>query len=413
MTLEELEQALSNCVRCGRCLAGCPLYDVIRKEGASARGKLALLHSELKGQADLAGRMKDLLSYCLSCGACQERCVNQVKADELIEAGRALVVENRGLDGVKRMLVRDVLSRGPLSRSALKSRPLWEKKVSPESGLHFRFPLPGLDRSRWLPPLAEKPFLNGSSNREIPEGDGPVVALFVGCVANYIHPATARAAVEVLEAAGARVVIPPEQVCCGKPASGSGDQETALFLARKNRAAFSRFQYDYLAAFCSTCSGRLKQYGEMEGLEGVNWSGRVRDLSELLIQDLNWRPGGGRTADSSKPLKVFYHDPCHLRRKQGIHREPRELIECLPDVSLVGAEQPPRCCGYGGLFNLWHYDLSQEIFQRRFDSLVSFEPEVIVTPCSGCLLQFEDGLRRMNSGMRVSSLVELIAEYGL
>jgi len=240
------------------------------------------------------------------------------------------------------------------------------------------------------------------------------VALFVGCVANYLYPRSALAAVRVLEAAGARVVIPPDQVCCGKPALGSGDAKTALYLAQKNLTAFEANTIDYVVAFCATCSAQLKEYARMDGLTaGTGWVNRVRDMSELLVKELAWKPLVEQTGKEPEPLRVFYHDPCHLHRKQGIIEEPRTLIRTLPGVHLVGADQPPVCCGYGGLFNLWHYPLSQDIFQDRIDAVTPFNPDVLVSACSGCLLQFEDGVRRLGLGAKVSSLVELLASRGL
>lgn len=408
MNIQEIQNELSKCVKCGRCLAACPTYTVTRREGLSARGKLALLEFELGGEADLARRMKDLLSHCLQCGACAEVCASDVHADELIQVGRALAVQDRGLADIQRLLARDVMKRGPLTRTAIKSRKLFLKNVPPESGLHFRFPLPGLDPERWLPPLAPRPFLDNLPPAHESPGKGPRVALFVGCVSNYLHPDTARAAVSILEAAGARVYIPPSQVCCGKPAFGAGDMETAASLAQKNIAAFNPDEYDYLVAFCATCSEQLKGYHRLEGVEVKGgWTDRIRAFSEFLVllSDLNLQS----EAEKEEPIRVFYHDPCHLRRKQGIYKEPRALLKALPGVELVGEDLPPACCGYGGLFNLWHYDLSREIFKKRAETFIPLDPDVIVTSCSGCLLQFEDNIHRLGLRQKVSSLAEFIA----
>ncbi len=406
MDIENLQKELNKCVKCGRCLAECPTYAVTRKEGLSARGKLALLGAELAGEADLARRMKDLLSHCLQCGACSEGCASDVHADELILGGRFLAVKDRGLTGIQGLVARDVMKRGPLTRTALKSRKLFLKNVPPESGLHFRFPVPGLDSKRWLPPLAERSFLDDFHPDRESLGKGPRVALFVGCVANYLRPETARTAMNILEAAGARVHVPLAQVCCGKPAYGAGDMETALNLSGKNLSVFNPDEFDYLVVFCATCSEQLKGYHRLEGLDVTGeWTEKIRDFSQFLIDDLDWRP----EPDQAARLRVFYHDPCHLRRKQGIFMEPRALIESLPGVELVGQDLPPSCCGYGGLFNLMHYDLSREIFKTRIEGLLQFKPDAIVTACSGCLLQFEDNIRKLGLGLKVLSLTELIA----
>ena len=82
-------------------------------------------------------------------------------------------------------------------------------------------------------------------------------------------------------------------------------------------------------------------------------------------------------------------------------------------VELVGADQPPVCCGYGGVFNLWHYPLSMDLFARRAETIAPLAPRLALTTCSGCWLQFEDGIRRTNSPFSVLPLVEILAARGL
>jgi FAD/FMN-containing dehydrogenase/Fe-S oxidoreductase len=67
----------------------------------------------------------------------------------------------------------------------------------------------------------DAPWKSGASApRQGREEDGalaPEILLWPDTFNNYFHPATARAAVEVLEAAGFRVLLPRTQLCCGRP----------------------------------------------------------------------------------------------------------------------------------------------------------------------------------------------------
>lgn len=418
MNHDEFQAALDGCVRCGRCLSVCPIYKLTVYEGSAARGKLSLLRAELGGEADLAGRMKDLLSYCLLCGACAESCAGGVRGDDLIKEGRFLAVRQSGTARLQGLLSKDLLARGALVRTLWKGRSLFLKDVPKESGLHFRFPVPGFDKRRWLPQPAKETFLNSlkKNKRDLSQSpeSGPRIALFVGCVSNYLRPESAESGIALLKAAGARVVIPEGQVCCGKPAAGAGDEGTADYLARRNIKAFDPSEFDYITTFCATCSEQLKEYGHNQKLKGGNsLAEKVRDFNDLLANVLNWFPPKDLNPPTGEELKVFYHDPCHLRRKQGIYREPRSLLEALPGIKLVGADQDPACCGYGGIFNLWHYDLSRDIFNVRTDGISPHSPDMVVTSCSGCWLQFEDQARALGAGYKVKPLVELLAEKGL
>jgi glycolate oxidase iron-sulfur subunit len=376
-----------------------------------ARGKLSLLKAELSGEADLERRMADLLSHCLLCGACAEFCTTGVKGDELILAGREMANRGSGPAWLRSLLTRDLFGRGPAARGLWKSRELFLRKVPPDSGLHFRFPLSRILGDRHLPPLAERSFLEELRDRKPLAGQGPRVGLFVGCVSNYMRPETARAAVRLLESAGATVVVPENQVCCGKPAAGAGDAKTAAMLARKNLTAFNPDDFDYIATFCATCSEQLKHYAKLDVEGGEALAAKVTDLSVLLAGELGWRPN--IVDPAGETVRVFYHDPCHLRRKQGVVHPPRKLIESVPGVELVGADEPPVCCGYGGVFNLWHYDLSRDVFAKRAESMGKYAPDLAVTACSGCWLQFVDCLYRLGDPVRVVPLAELLAERGL
>ena len=93
-------------------------------------------------------------------------------------------------------------------------------------------------------------------------------------------------------------------------------------------------------------------------------------------------------------LTVAYHDPCHLRIGQGVTEAPRRLLQALPGVRLVEPAHPGRCCGHGGDFNLSHFSLSMNILERRVKDFEKVLPDRIVTGCTGCLLQFAEGISR-------------------
>jgi cysteine-rich protein len=55
------------------------------------------------------------------------------------------------------------------------------------------------------------------------------------------------------------------------------------------------------------------------------------------------------------PMRVAYHDACHLAHAQGIRRQPRELLAAIPNLTLVPLAENEVCCGGAGIFNLgWH-----------------------------------------------------------
>ena len=70
---------------------------------------------------------------------------------------------------------------------------------------------------RQIPTFAPQTFTSWFRQRGVRNTDKPQVLLWPDTFNNYFHPATAQAAVAVLEAAGYQVVIPSQPLGCGRP----------------------------------------------------------------------------------------------------------------------------------------------------------------------------------------------------
>jgi Fe-S oxidoreductase len=75
----------------------------------------------------------------------------------------------------------------------------------------------GMASERTIPTFAPTTFQRWFARRPAQQSSGPPVLLWPDTFDNHFHPHVARAAVEVLEAAGHRVVVPRESLCCGRP----------------------------------------------------------------------------------------------------------------------------------------------------------------------------------------------------
>ncbi len=98
------------------------------------------------------------------------------------------------------------------------------------------------------------------------------------------------------------------------------------------------------------------------------FSDSVTDISHFLVSDLNLTSELRKNSPGNKLRPVItYHDPCHLKRTLGIHKEPRELLKALPNFIFTEMPDASRCCGMGGTFSITHYDLSMNIVKRKVD----------------------------------------------
>ncbi|MEK6560598.1 MAG: heterodisulfide reductase-related iron-sulfur binding cluster, partial [Nitrospirota bacterium] len=243
------------------------------------------------------------------------------------------------------------------------------------------------------------------------------VGFFAGCLINYVMPDIGLASLKVLEKAGADVIVPHGQTCCGMPAISMGDFEDAKALALKNLEVFEAHDLDFITTSCATCTDGLKrkfrQLLEDEGPEMKKrvdvFCGKVRDITDLLVNELKLTAVMSDLKTSEGGAVVTYHDPCHLRRGLGIKDEPRELIE-IAGFRIKEMKHPCRCCGLGGSFSITNYELSTEINMLKAEDIKGTGAEIVATACPGCMVQLRDGLHKIDARVDVKHVVELLAE---
>ena len=415
--MTEVQEEARRCVKCGNCLAQCPVYLETLEEPLAARGKMALVESLKEGDPEYTKRYYQILSQCLLCGTCTENCPNGVCGDEIIRDARALLVKEKGLTLSKKAIFKYFLDTDRLMPLVLKGaaslQHLFLEKIPEESGLRLRFPMPFIDSKRFIPPIARDPFLDIHSGWVRAEKETMRVGLFVGCVSNYLFPRISQATLDLFVGNGISVYIPKEQKCCGLPAFGSGDEDTPRSIARRNIEAFAEENLDQVVAHCASCAAMLKLdypllFGEDDPFraKALAFSEKVSDASRLLAQIPDLKRKGN--SPGNKVLRVTYHDPCHLRRKLGIFKEPRDLLQSTPGLEYVEMRDANRCCGQGGSFNVANYDLSLKILDRKTSAIEDSGADIVTTTCSGCLLQLMDGIHQAGLKKEVHHLVEMV-----
>ncbi|MBI5047925.1 MAG: (Fe-S)-binding protein [Deltaproteobacteria bacterium] len=443
-TLKQFTDEINKCVLCGTCRSVCPTFGVVNREPASARGKVALCGAFLNKEIGLSDGFIKQMNECVQCMACRTACPNDVNVPDIILAARAKIAKEKGLPFAKSFILKNILDSERLMPTAMKFasklQGLLFKGVPEESGLHRRFSLPLIDERRLVPPLADRFFLEeqrargkGEIASALPRNDitpnpelrtlnsKPRVGFFAGCLINYMLPNIGEASLKVLEKAGASVIIPYDQHCCGMPALGMGDVETAKSLVIKNLEAFEQYDMDYITTACATCGDGLKRrFKELLSDEGEDvrkrverFAGKVRDITELLVNELRIQNSEFNRKSkivNSKSEIVTYHDPCHLRRGQGIADVPREIIE-ISGAKLKEMSHPCRCCGLGGTFNITNYDFSMAINRDKAEDIKNTGADIVATACPGCIIQMKDGLHQLGADTKVVHVVELLASH--
>jgi glycerol-3-phosphate dehydrogenase subunit C len=215
------------------------------------------------------------------------------------------------------------------------------------------------------------------------------VVYFSGCYANYFDPQIGVALVEVMETNGIEVLV-AEQNCCGMPMMSNGDREGAKKNFHKivqSLAHMASPDLDIITT-CPSCNFMLKKEGLpfFDSEEARFVSSRILDAPEYLVR--LFRQGRLDTRFRQTPLKVMYHNPCHLK-VQGIRRESVALLELIPGIGV--SKVVDSCCGMGGSYGMKaaHYDLSVKIAQKLWGEIEDAEVDRVVTECGTCMLQIE------------------------
>jgi glycolate oxidase iron-sulfur subunit len=409
-SLKDFEQVIRQCVKCGVCQAHCPTYQVSKKEGAVARGKIALAAALLDGETGLEERLQQDIGMCLMCGSCVNKCPNKVPTNEIVGAIRREITAEQGLSpigkGVSTLLSSKVLMK-TLSKSGAMLSPLLLKKVPETSGLRLRFPT-SVMKDRTVPKIAFRNLFDRVP--EFLEGlpDKPVVGFFAGCSITYAYPEIGEVMVSILHRMGYSVYVPRSQQCCGIPALSSGNGQLVEELAESNVSAFKKRELQHIITACASCNGGIGEYYKTMKADYDDFTGKIIDFSVFLKQAGLFTELAGMEKWPER-TKVTYHDPCHLKT-QGITREPRELLRSLPNVDFIEMENASSCCGLGGTFSVYHYDSSKAIGARKVPGLRESGAELIATACPGCIMQLQDIINHAGLKVRAVHLLELIAE---
>jgi glycolate oxidase iron-sulfur subunit len=233
------------------------------------------------------------------------------------------------------------------------------------------------------------------------------VALLAGCAQQVLSPDINAATIRVLSRQGFDVVIPPAQGCCGALAWHVGNGPLAKTQARVNIKAFE-VECDAVLSNAAGCGSGLKEYGlilkgETDEDAGKKFATRVRDVCEFLDEVGLIDPPA-----LSSPMRVAYHDACHLAHAQGVTSAPRKLLRSIQHLELAELEQSEICCGSAGTYNIDQPVLAGELGKRKAESVIATGASCLVTGNIGCMVQIHQSLAKLGHPLPVLHTIQLL-----
>jgi glycolate oxidase iron-sulfur subunit len=398
------QTVVDDCVHCGFCLDSCPTYALWAQEADSPRGRIVLIEEALGG-AEVTEELVSHFDSCLGCMACVTACPSGVRYDRLIERVRPQIERNHERSGADRALRLLLFETLPHPRRLKALAPMLN--AARRIGADKRLP----ERLALIAKVAPRAPSRAARRAEIPERTPAAgarrgrVGLLLGCVQRVFYPEVHQATVATLAAEGFEVLAPRAPDCCGALELHAGEEEAAVARASATIAAFGALgELDHVVVNAAGCGSSMKDYGELLGTPVArDFSARVLDVSELLAGLEPRAPRG------PVPLRVAYHDACHLAHAQGVRSEPRALLEAIPELELLEvAVEREICCGSAGIYNLVQPHAAAELGERKARHLIDTGADAIAAGNPGCAAQLDLHLRELGHPLPIHHPVELV-----
>jgi Fe-S oxidoreductase len=331
----------------------------------------------------------------------------------LIKEVHAKVQQEEG-HPIKSLMLAKVLKSRKLFHTLLRSAQLAQKPMT--GGTPYLRHLPQIfareHNFKALPAITEKPFRDRWPQIK-PRVSAPRlrVALFSGCVQDFVYPEQLEAAVRLLADQSVAVEFPMDQSCCGLPVAMMAEKEAARDVARQNVQAIDPRKFDYIVTLCASCASHLKKAyprilaaDRQVGSLVADFSSKIVPFSFFMHDVL------GVSAQSFKVSgkKVTFHAPCHLCRGLEITEAPRNMIRTA-GFEFVPAAEEQTCCGFGGTYSSKFPEISAQILDKKLDDVSRTGAELLVTECPGCVMQLRGGAVKRNADFKVMHLAELMA----
>ncbi len=388
-------------------MQGCPSVSRYNWHAYSAGGKFNIAYSLLKERIEIDETFLDIIYKCLMDGSCDISCKVQQDLEPLqhMQELRIKCVEDGQLIPAHMMVIDGLKKEDNMMQSPRAERGRWAE---------------GLDVKRVTEEKAE-------------------VLFHAGCRYSYdkdLWP-IARAGITLLQKAGVDIgIMGMNEVCCGGRAYELGYAGELIKFAEHHIDALQAAGIKVLVTPCSDCYASFKVlYDKLDKKLGVEVFHITQYLEKLINE-------GKLILKKPLPLKVTYHDPCHLGRlgepwihwngkevkagvqmilhdppkkfrrgANGVYEPPRNIIKSIPGLEFVEMyriREYAWCCGAGGGVLDAYPEFASWTGAERLREAKAVGAEAIVSACPWCKRNFLDAAKETGDKIEVLDIIELV-----
>jgi glycolate oxidase iron-sulfur subunit len=371
------------------------------------------MKAALDGRTPIDATFRAHMDSCLGCLSCVTACPSGVQYGRLIESTRPAVERSATRSTADRFYRRLLFALFPhprrlriLAMLIRAAQATGAQRIVRALGLTRLLPARLAALERLTPALVPAD--------RVPEVVAAVgerratVGMLLGCVQREFFPAVNAATARVLAAEGCEVHAPAAQPCCGALLLHTGLVDAAKDCARRMVDTFDLTRLDRIVINAAGCGSVMKEYGLLLR-DDPGYAEKARRFSERCV-DIAEMLGSlePRAQRHPIPLRVAYHDACHLQHGQGIRAQPRRLLGAIPQLELKEIREAEICCGSAGVYNLLEPGPAAELRDRKVARILESGGDVLVSSNPGCLMQIASGLESAGRPLPVLHLIELI-----
>ncbi|MBD3298601.1 MAG: response regulator [candidate division Zixibacteria bacterium] len=225
-------------------------------------------------------------------------------------------------------------------------------------------------------------------------------------------PRTIADAAKIFYAAGEHWTMPSEGWDMTNFGLFSGDDDLGGAVARRLYEKVSDLRGKTLVI--SECGHGYRS----TRCEGPNWA--KQDINDFAMESsvstmLRYIRDGRITVDKTRnTTPVTFHDSCNNARSCGFFEEPRELLNlvCSDFREMYPNRAENYCCtGGGGAMSMSEYTPRRlKSAKIKAEQLKATGAKIVVTSCHNCVDGLSDLIRHYNLDMKVTQLVNLVAD---
>ena len=404
---DSLLELTDHCVSCGMCLPSCPTYALANAESESPRGRIALIRAILQEHIDAGEKAQEHLDHCLLCRRCERICPANVSYAELMDGMREYLQKSPGRK-----------KGGAISRlvyTALRSRKRWSAflllglrlersgilaAVSRISSGRVASDIQRL-RTRILPMITRpEPLRSHYSAIGTSLGE---VALFTGCMQEWVSADTIRSAITVLTRMGYAVYVPEQQQCCGAMHVHGGYRQQACDLQLQNRELFKHLPIQAIIGLSSACVVGLTENACDTPMPAQL---KVFEFCDFLTSS----PGLQRLSFKPMPRTLLLHVPCTHKNVLRKEYQVEQVLRLVPGIDVVPLPADNHCCGAAGIYMFENPVVADQLGMRALERAGTGDFDEMVTTNIGCSLHLRGLLLQGDGAIRLSHPADILCK---